>query len=145
MENAIVLSGLTRKRAYLAGELIQLGKRLTELRGDIDCLDRTMRLFDPTIEPQAIRAVVRRPRPPGSDFRHGEFTRIIMGVLRDADAPMSANDIAAKVVIERGMDASDPQVVNAMAARVRGMLARQKPELVVQEKVRGQGVRWRVA
>ena len=104
-----------------------------------------MRLFDPTIEPQSIRSVFRRAKPPGSDFRHGEFTRTAMGVLRDADAPMSANDIAARLVMERGMDASDPKLVNSMSARVRGMLGRQKDETVTQEKVRGQGVRWRVA
>jgi hypothetical protein len=61
--NTFVISGLTTKRAELAGELGAAEKRVVQLRADLDSLDATIRLFNPTIAPKAIRPRVKRTAP----------------------------------------------------------------------------------
>jgi hypothetical protein len=58
--NTFVISGLIAKRAELSGDIIEAEKRIARLRADLDCLDATIRLFDPKIAPKAIRPRVKR-------------------------------------------------------------------------------------
>jgi hypothetical protein len=60
MADSHVISALREKRAELSGELIAAEKRILQLRDDITGLDRTIRVFDPTAEPHAIRPILRR-------------------------------------------------------------------------------------
>jgi repressor of nif and glnA expression len=76
---------------------------------------------------------------------HGEFTRSILAILREAPKPLSVKDIAMQLSEARGLD-TGTSAIQAMIDRVRGMLARQKASGVVASvKVPGDGVRWRVA
>ena len=61
-----VVSALRNKRAELAGMVGQLEQQLARQRTNLAHLDATMRLFDPEIRPQEIRAKQRRARVPGS-------------------------------------------------------------------------------
>jgi hypothetical protein len=51
-----VVSALRNKRAELAGMVGQLEQQLARQRTSLAHLDATMRLFDPDIRPQEIRA-----------------------------------------------------------------------------------------
>jgi hypothetical protein len=62
MADPHVISALKAKRAELSGELIAAEKRILQLREDIASLDRTIRVFDPTAEPHAIRPILRRKK-----------------------------------------------------------------------------------
>jgi hypothetical protein len=56
------VSALRNKRAELAGMVSQLEQQLARQRTNLAHLDATMRLFDPDIRPQEIRAKQQRTR-----------------------------------------------------------------------------------
>src|SRR5208283_5198393 len=57
-----VISALSNKRAELAGIVIQLERQLDQQQADLAHLDATIRLFDPDIRPNRIRARQQRAR-----------------------------------------------------------------------------------
>jgi hypothetical protein len=102
MSNSFVISGLTAKRAELSGESGEAEKRLERLRADLDSLDATIRLFDPTAKPSTIKPKVKRTAK--QQFRTGELTRVTLSVLRKAERPMTVREIAAEVATVCGLD-----------------------------------------
>jgi hypothetical protein len=144
MENEHVLSALSRKRAEIGGEVERLAAQLDGLQADMACVDRAIRLFDPRVVPDAIRPIKKRNRPLSPRvFRHGDFSRGILAILRNAQAPMGSRDIAAALSDAHGLS-TDAASIRGMTCRVRGMLERQRPDVV--ERVEGpEGVAWRAA
>jgi hypothetical protein len=84
MSEPHVISALREKRAELSGELIQTEKRLIQIRADLDSLDGAIRVFDPSLVPTAIRPRIKRK--PSVTFRHGEFSRTTLCLLRRSAA-----------------------------------------------------------
>src|ERR1700730_128099 len=103
MADPHVISALRSKRAELSGELIAAEKRCLELRADIGSLDGAIRVFDPTLEPDKIRPILRRKKP--TLIPRGQCSRAILEMLRAADAPMTAREIAAQLAARYQMDA----------------------------------------
>jgi hypothetical protein len=134
-----VISALRDKRAELSGELIAAEKRMAQLRSDIDSLDGAIRVFDPTSEPQKIRPILRRKKP--AFIPRGQCSRAILDMLRRADNPMTVRDIVAQFAADYRMDASNSGAMNALVAKVRNTLARQKG---LASEVRGDAKAWRV-
>jgi len=98
MAQSIVIHGLVSKRAELSGEISEAEKRLERLRADLDSLDATIRLSDPTVAPKTIKPRVKRTGR--SRSRSGELTRTTLSILRQADRPLSVREIAAQVAAE---------------------------------------------
>jgi hypothetical protein len=134
MADPHVISALRAKRGELSGELIAAEKRILQLRDDISSLDRTIRVFDPTAEPHTIRPILRRKKP--TLIPRGQCSRAILDMLRQADDPMTAREIATQLAARYQMDAS-----NALVAKVRNTLARQKG---LASESRGDAKAWRV-
>ena len=63
--NDHVISGLTRRRRELAGDILELLAKVDVLANDLDTLDRALRLFDPDIQLDQIPALQSRPSPIG--------------------------------------------------------------------------------
>ena len=124
MADPHIISALREKRAELSGELITAEKRIVELGADIDSLDRTIRVFDPTSEPHTIRPILRRKKP--ALIPRGQCSRAILDMLRLAEVPMTAREIAAQLAARYQMDASNMHAMKALVAKVRNTLARQK-------------------
>jgi hypothetical protein len=103
MADPRVISALREKRAELSGELIAAEKRIVELRADIDSLDRTIRVFDPTAEPHTIRPILQRKKP--TLIPRGQCSRAILDMLRRADSPMTAREIATQLAARYQIDA----------------------------------------
>ena len=93
MADPHVISALREKRAELSGELIAAEKRIVQLRADISSLDGAIRVFDPTAEPDKIRPILRRKKP--TLIPRGQCSRAVLDMLRHADSPMTAREIAA--------------------------------------------------
>src|SRR5712671_6103866 len=96
MADPHVISALRGKRAELSGELIAAEKRILELRADIGCLDGAIRIFDPTLEPDKIRPILRRKKP--TLIPRGQCSPAILDMLRHADGAMTARGISAQLV-----------------------------------------------
>jgi hypothetical protein len=140
MADPHVISALRAKRAELSGELIAAEKRIIELREDISSLDRSSRVFDPTAEPHTIRPILRRKKP--TLIPRGHCSRAVLDMLRHADTPMTAREIAAQIAARYHVDASNMDAMKALVAKVRNILARQR-DLV--SELRGDTKAWKVA
>jgi hypothetical protein len=123
MADPHVISALREKRAELSGELIAAERRILQLRDDISSLDRTIRVFDPTAEPHTIRPILRRKKP--TLISRGQCSRAVLDMLRHADNPMTAREIAAQLAERYQIDASNMGATKALVAKVRNTLARQ--------------------
>ncbi len=136
-----VLAGLTKRRAELSGEAEVLHARLMEIGADVGHLDAVIRQFDPDYDLSSIRP--KRPRGPDVAGR-GEMSRFILGVLRDATEPVMTQEVARRLMTERGQDMEDRRLVAQTMKRVGMALSRQKTNGVVrsEQKVGGLFVWW---
>jgi hypothetical protein len=139
MADPHVISALKQKRAELSGELLAAEKRIVEFRADIGSLDRTIRIFDPTAEPHTIRPILRRKKP--TLIPRGQCSRAVLDMLRHADSPMTAREIAAQLAARYQIDSSNMDAIKALVAKVRNTLARQKGLV---SELRGDMKAWRV-
>jgi hypothetical protein len=138
MSTTHIVSALQTKRAELSGEVLATQKRLEKLRDDLDAVDRTLRIFDPTLSPESIRPVVKRKGD--KLFAYGECTRAIANALRTASGPMRAQQIAEQVALDCRVKTESPAIAETLLARVNGALAKMKRRgLAVGE---GKPARW---
>lgn len=86
-----VIAALSKKRAELAGDIERTQRELQDMIRDLEHLDRTLLLFDPSYEIASIRP--KAFRPPADWSRRGEMTRLILGILRKATEPLTSRDI----------------------------------------------------
>jgi hypothetical protein len=138
MADPHVIAALRKKRAELSGDLVAAEKRV-QLRTDINSLDGAIRIFDPTGEPDKIRPILRHKKP--TPIPRGQCSRAILDMLRIAEVPVTAREIAAQIAARYQMDASNMVAMKALVAKVRNTLARQKG---LASEMRGDAKAWRV-
>lgn len=127
MADLHIISGLRAKRAELAGDISVTLRRLEGMRDDMDAIDRAFRafrVFNPTISPESIRAVVKRREQ--KLFRHGECTRAVLGMLRNAAVSMTAHEIADRLVVDCRLDMGAAGAVQNLRRAVHCALNRHK-------------------
>jgi hypothetical protein len=124
MSTTHVVSALRDKRAELAGDVLAAQKRLEKLRDDLDAVDRTLRIFDPSQSPESIRPIVKRK----SDklFAYGECTRAIMNALRVATEPLAAEQIAERVALDCRLKTESPDVAATLLRRVNAAMVKMR-------------------
>ncbi len=137
-----VLSGLVRKRQELTTALEAVQSQLRTLTGSLDAIDATIRLFDPAIDLDVVHVrPARRHNMP-----HGETSRLILGLLREAGGPMTCRELTLGVMEARGIGAGDPASVRTMRARVDNCAARMRKRGVLMTEIgNGNSVKWRLA
>ena len=137
-----VLSGLTKRRAELAGEAVQLRARLAAIATDTGHLDAVIRQFDPEYDLGAIRP--KRLRGPDVAGR-GERSRALLAVLREAGEPLATAEIVRRMMARAGQDGEDRRLVRMLMKRISMALARQAQRGAVRgEQGAGQIVLWEV-
>lgn len=139
-----VVAGLVRKRAQLAGDIEACYQRLREMIADLENVDKTLHLFDPSMNLESIKP--RAFRPPKDWARRGEMTRVCLSILRMATEPMSTRDIALEMLVTRALDPKDQRLLRLMTKRV-GVALRGQREAGVVKSVDGPGqfMLWRLA
>ena len=118
-----VLSGLTKRRAELAGEAETLRSRLAQIATDVGHLDAMIRQFNPDYDLASIQP--KRARPDDAAGR-GEISRFILQVLREAPEPVVTHDVVRRLMTERGQDVEDRRLVKLTMKRVGMAFSRQK-------------------
>tara|TARA_R110000851_G_scaffold264646_1_gene417228 strand:+ start:86 stop:517 length:432 start_codon:yes stop_codon:yes gene_type:complete len=118
-----MVEGLAKKRAELAGEIERTQDALHKLVTDLEHIDATLRIIAPDMEIEAIRPKVFTA--PEDWSRRGEMARVCLSILRTARDPMTSREIAAQMVIQRGM-AADQKMLKLMTKRVSTCLKRQR-------------------
>jgi len=82
-----------------------------------------LQIVAPDMVPEAIPPKLFRP--PEDWRKRGQMSRLILGVLRTAKAPMTTREIAAQMILERGL-AMDDRMLRLMTKRVAGALGDQR-------------------
>lgn len=110
-----VLHALVRKRAEIAGQIEHNQLALRRLIAELDHLDATIRIFEPSID---VGRIASKPVPPRHAAFKGEVTRIVLKMLREAQGPLTSRDIARQLMTERGLDNNDKELSVLMVKRV---------------------------
>jgi hypothetical protein len=119
-----VVAGLVRRRAELAGEVEALKARVAALVADMRQIDAVIRQFDPGHDLSSIRPK-RRLRAADSAGR-GEVARFVLAALRGAPGPLTAADLARRLLASRGAGAAEGAVPRAAARRMAMALRHQE-------------------
>ena len=130
-----LLNGLVAKRAEIAGQIEANQAALRKLVADLDAVEATIRVFDPTVDLDAVRP---RPVPPRHAAFKGEVTRVVFDCLRNAEAPLTSREIALKLIEWRRLDPGDASLVVLMTKRV-GACLKAKKEQGILRSVRTDG------
>lgn len=120
----LVVSGLVKRRAALAGEIEATHETLRKMVADLENLDATIVQFDPDFKVETIKP--KGFRPPSDWSNRGQMSRIILSTLRQASEPLTSRDIAVQLLIERALDKSDLRLLRLMTKRVGVALRIQK-------------------
>jgi hypothetical protein len=96
-----VVSGLIRRRRELALEADTVRARHEALLADVAALDRSILIFRPEADLEAIPALAFTRKTDWA--KRGEVTRAILAILRNADGPLSTAQIAEQAQIARSL------------------------------------------
>ncbi len=108
------ISGLLKKRSELMGEAQTLRAQMAEVANAIDSIDHVLRSlgFQEDLDgmrPRSNRVVY---------FHRNELRRFLIDELRNADSPITARDLAEKIIGLEGKDSRDRALRNDMVKRV---------------------------
>lgn len=131
-----MIQGLAKRRAEIAGELRAAHDRVSQLVKDLAALDEALRIVAPDMEVEAIRP--KMFRPPDDWASRGQMSRLVLSILRQARDPLTTREIAAQMILERGLDAGDRKLLPLMVRRVGSALRHQREKGLV-ESTEGPG------
>ena len=135
------ISGLLKKRSEIAGDLQALRAQQAELANAIDSIDYVLKSLGHVgdldgMRPRSNRVVY---------FHRNELRRFLIDELRNADAPVSARDLAEKIIGLEGKDARDRSLRNDMVKRVGKSLKLLRQQGVAVSRGRNGDLAWALA
>jgi hypothetical protein len=131
------LSALIRKRAEVAGQIIHLDTELRRLQTALEHLDATIVFLNPGIKPSGIRSRRVPHRPPVLP----ELARTVLDLMRRANEPLTAHEMAVRLLNEHGLDKAD---LTRLADAVGGCMNRGDGRLVEPLNRHKRPARWRL-
>lgn len=139
MAEAHVVGALRKKRAEIFGRIIGLEKELRQRRADMKHVDATLRLFAPS---QSLSKPSARP----VWLRRGEGSRLVLGVLRDADKPLMAGEITERLLVGKPAGAATAGARDALRKTVLAALNNGRNKGII-ERTGGKGATatWQIA
>ena len=139
-----MITGLVKRRAQIAGELTAAHERVAKLASDLAAIDAALAVVAPDMEVEAIRPKLFRPP---DDWAHrGQMSRLVLTLLRQARDPLTTREIAAQMILERGLDAGDRKLLPLMVRRVGAALRHQRDKgLVMSSDGPGNYQLWTIA
>lgn len=134
---------LVRLHADIGGRLLENRKEAKRLAESMEHVEHVIRLFDPAYD---VRRITARRRYKGNAwFKRGTILRRALDVLRKAQGPLTAREIAERMLVERGTrDDASPKAVRSLIASVQTSLQNHEGKTVVRS---GEGMpgRWGLA
>ncbi|MBA38443.1 MAG: hypothetical protein CMN61_08360 [Sphingobium sp.] len=110
-----MVTGLVKRRAALAGDMKRAQEALSQMARDMETLDAAIKLVAPDMEIEAIAP--KFVKPPEDWSRRGEMSRQVLSILRTSPKPLTAREIASRMIVDRGL-AATPKLLNLMTRRV---------------------------
>jgi len=124
MQQVATLRTLLEKRSELVLDLEGHQDAIRQILKQLEGVDSTLKLFGH--EPDQTKIMRQNHR--------GENARIILGIMREAKHPITPEEIAEKVIVERNLDSNDRDLRLAMLKRVRGCLAHYRRKGLLKSK-----------
>ncbi|HEX4112324.1 MAG TPA: hypothetical protein VH020_07290 [Stellaceae bacterium] len=100
-ENEYIINGLKKLHADLHARLLKSRAEGTRIRFQMQAVERVIRLVRPGENLNAL--VVRRLYRPNPIFKRGDITRGVLAALRDAKKPLTADEICAVLLRDKGV------------------------------------------
>ena len=122
MADPHVLSALKDKRARLDGEIKMRRYQIARLEMEMSHVDAVIRMFSPGYDVSAIATKRTIERSAKGTIR-GSGTREALGVLRDAQAPLTSREIATQIIERRGAPFCEA-TCERLANNIHGSLSR---------------------
>ena len=119
MAESHVVSGLVAKRSELVGQIEKLQDEIAGIRALMDCIDGSIKLFDPDYDLRTIKG--KRTNARNQHFKHGEFQRLTLNILRTSGSPITSRDIVNEMITRKGFD-STPEMVQKLQRLILGTL-----------------------
>lgn len=139
---ANTISGLLRKRSELMGEAQALREKQAEVGNAIESIDTVLRSLGydgdlSGVSPRSNRVVF---------FHRNELRRFLIDELRKANGtPISARDMAEKIITLEGKDVKDRRLRNDMVKRVGKAFKLLRQQGVAASKGRNGQLVWRLS
>ena len=108
---------LVRLHADIGGKLLENRKEAKHLAASMKHVEYVIRLFDPSYDVHHISA--RRRNKGNAWFKRGTIIRGALDVLRKAQTPLTAREIAERMLAAKGArDDASPKAVHNLIASV---------------------------
>lgn len=129
MTDQSLLAGPIDRRRDLHGRLHKAQAEVQQMHADLAALDSVIQQIDPECRLEAIRPRYRRA-PAAPEL--ASISRAVLDTLRQSGGPISAKDVAGKVMEARGLNLADPKLRRQMNKRVDMALRYQRTNGMVQ-------------
>lgn len=96
-----VIHALVRKYAELAGQLKKLNAETAQIAEQLEHVRATILIFQPGYRIKSIAP--KRPKAKSGYGPKGKLIRLVLEAIRDAREPVSAREIAERVLVSRGV------------------------------------------
>jgi hypothetical protein len=113
---------LVQMHADLGGKLLQHRKEGERLSESMQHVEHVIKLFDPAYDVRQISA--RRRQKGNTWFRRGTIIRRALEVLQQSQKPLTAREIAQRMLAERGIahESVGPKAMRSLTAAVQASL-----------------------
>ena len=136
MPDEILILGLRRKYAQLAGEARAARRVLEAAQTDMATIQATLAIFRTDADLDGIKPIA--PPVSGRWFAKGQCFRAVLTVLRRTNEPLTTAQIVERVVVETGITPNGPADLRSVREAVKHVLAKR----TIIAKVDGVPVRW---
>jgi hypothetical protein len=142
MTDNSILNALVERRRELMGRMHKAQAELQQMHANLAALDSVIQQLDPEYRLEALRPRYRRA-PAAPEL--ASISRAVLDTLRRFGGPMSAKEIAGKVMEARGLNLADPKLRRQMSKRVDMALRYQRTNGMVQEVAANGGISWEIS
>jgi hypothetical protein len=137
-----VVSALIERRARVAGELKKAAFRVMALRADLAAIDSCIRMFKEDYDPENIAPKVTNEKNPAV-LPKGTGSRKALEILRLSGEPLTAPELARRILISMGKDTGD-RAVDMLAKTIHSSFARQRRPVVAYDRASSWPGKWRL-
>jgi hypothetical protein len=132
---------LVRLHADLGGKIWENKREAERLAESMRCVEAVIRLFDPAYD---VRRITARRRYKGNAwFKRGTIMRHALEVLRGDQGPLTAREIAERMLAAKGVSGVTPRAMRSLVGAVQVSLQNHDGKTVARV---GEGMpgRWRI-
>jgi hypothetical protein len=141
MKHKPAMYALLDLHSTLGGEILRNKDEAEKLRENMQHVEAVIKMLEPTFSLRRI-AVKRRAANPW--FKRGTLYRKALDVLRKADKPMTATELADAVLAAAGIQPDDRKAVQLLGQGIQASL-RNHDGRGVQRTNEGSPARWKLA